>query len=133
MPPPETLSWTSVPRMRYAVEDMGPTAKNQSRVALVTGGAKRVGRAIVERLADAGFDIAFTYLSSKKEAASLVTAIKRKRRRAIAIAADLTQPIAAEQVARDFRREFSRLDVLVNSASLYEPSPLNKASAEQLA
>src|ERR1700704_4390622 len=122
MPPGETLSWTSVPRMRYAVEDMGPTAKNQPRVAMVTGGAKRVGRAIVERLADAGFDIAFTYLSSKKDAASLAAALKRKPRRAIAIFADLTQPITARQVAREFREEFNRLDVLVNSASLYELS-----------
>src|SRR4051812_36609504 len=71
IPPRETLSWTSVPRMRYAVEDMGRNGKNQTRVALVTGGAKRVGRAIVERLAEAGFDVAFTYRSSKKDAEAL--------------------------------------------------------------
>ena len=45
-------------------------------VALVTGGAKRVGRAIVERLARDGFDIAFTYLSSDSEAKGLVATLK---------------------------------------------------------
>ena len=63
---------------------------DQRRVALITGGAKRVGRAIVERLATAGFDIAFTYRSSGAEALELAARLSQGgQRRAIAIEADL--------------------------------------------
>src|SRR5205823_13570247 len=75
-----------------------PTA-TLAKVALVTGGAKRVGRAIALRLADAGFDGAFTYLTSHDEAQSLIAEIARKKRRPLAILADLTQPqLAADQI-----------------------------------
>ena len=49
-----------------------PQSQASRKVALVTGGAKRVGRAIVQRLAEAGFDIAFTYLTSRSEADEFV-------------------------------------------------------------
>lgn len=106
----------------------------QHRVALVTGGAKRVGRAIVERLAAAGFDVAFTYLTSEKEADELRRAIETTPgRRAVATRADLTQPEAARDAIRDaIEREFGQLDVLVNNASLYEPSGLAVTDLAQL-
>ena len=69
----------------------------EPKVALVTGGAKRVGRAIVERLAEAGFDIAFTYLSSASEANSLRAALERTGRRCVAVRADLTRPEEATE------------------------------------
>jgi pteridine reductase len=120
------------------VEDMpehtkGQTAASQQqRVALVTGAAKRVGRAIVERLAAAGFDIAFTYHSSDGEARELRKSLLGKGRRVLAIGADLIKADAASTVCERFREEFSRLDVLVNNASLYEPSPLDQADAGQM-
>jgi pteridine reductase len=90
----------------------------ETRVALVTGGAKRVGRAIVEKLALEGFRVAFTFNSSQTDAADLA-----RRLDARAIRADLTDPVAATRAIRD---EFpgQRLDVLVNNASLYEPARL---------
>jgi len=95
------------------------------RVALVTGGAKRVGRAIVERLAKAGFDVAFTYLSSEVEAAELRAKLESSGSAALAIKADLTHAQrGTDTIARAFAGRFDRLDVLVNSASLYEPAPL---------
>src|SRR5947199_5498174 len=92
------------------------TMASHRRVALVTGGAKRVGRAIVEKLASSGFDVALTYSTSEKEAADAVKAVQALGRRAIAIHADLAQPAAA---AEHIRREFetlgaTRLDALVN-------------------
>ena len=97
------------------------------KVALVTGGAKRVGRAIVERLATAGFTVAFTYLTSDRDADELCA-----RHKAEAIRADLTDPPAAvEQITRALTRFSNRLDVLVNSASLYEPGPLPSADLAQ--
>jgi pteridine reductase len=104
-----------------------------ARIALVTGGAKRVGRAIVGRLADAGFDIAFTYHSSAPEARELEATLLASGRRALAIRADLIKADAAPQVTAQFRQHFQRLDVLINNASLYEPSPLDQADPGQLA
>jgi pteridine reductase len=96
-----------------------------AKVALVTGGAKRVGRAIVQRLADEGFDVAFTYLTSESDAAAFEHDLKSASRRAMAIRADLTQPDTAPAAVFDaFKQEFDRLDVLVNSASLYVPGRL---------
>jgi pteridine reductase len=100
----------------------------QRRVALITGGAKRVGRAIVEKLAGAGFDVAFTYLSSEADAAQLRSTLEAGGANALAIKADLTHAQrAADSIAKAFAGRFDRLDVLVNSASLYEPSPLETA------
>ena len=99
----------------------------EQRVALVTGGAKRVGRAIVERLAKAGFDVAFTYLTSETDAADLRSRLEAGGSAALAIKADLTHAQrGADAIASAFAGRFGRLDVLVNSASLYEPAPLEE-------
>lgn len=98
----------------------------QRRVALVTGGAKRVGRAIVERLAALGCDVAFTYLSSETEAAQLRGDVEQAHGvTAIAIRADLSDPTtAAETIDHELRQRFGRLDILVNNASLWLPARL---------
>jgi pteridine reductase len=102
------------------------------RVALVTGGAKRVGRAIVEKLAAGGFDVAFTYLGSEAEAVDLRTQLESRGTNALAIKADLTHAQrAADTIAKSFAGRFDRLDVLVNNASLYEPAPLEKVDLAQ--
>jgi pteridine reductase len=87
------------------------------RVALVTGGAKRVGRSIVEKLAEAEFTVAFTYNSSAAAAKRLEKSIG-----GLAIQADFTDPTAAcEQIFKSFTKRFDALHVLVNSASIYKP------------
>ena len=102
-----------------------------NRVALITGGAKRVGRAVVERLAGAGFDIAFTYLGSEAEAKELAAGLEKMGRRCRTIRADLTEPQAAsELVVNTIIKEFGRLDVLFNNASIYEPTPLGSVDLE---
>lgn len=106
---------------------------NQARVALITGGAKRVGRAIVEKLAADGFDIAFTYRSSREEAEQLVAQLTASATRAVAISVDLTDALtASEKITAAIRSTFGRLDVLVNNASLYEPSDLQSTNLAQL-
>jgi pteridine reductase len=90
------------------------------RVALVTGGAKRVGRAIVETLAAEGFAVAFTYLNSQAEASELAGKVH-----GLAIQADLADPeSAADQVHREFSKFAGRIDVLINNASVYKPARL---------
>lgn len=97
----------------------------QAKVALVTGGARRVGRAIAERLAKAGYDVAITWHTSQREADDLITQLQSLGRQAIAIEADLTDPEpAVARVEGDIREHFGRLDVLVNNASLYHPATL---------
>ncbi len=99
---------------------MANGAAENRRVALVTGGAKRVGRAIVEKLAACGFAVAFTYFSSEREAEALAKAIDGHP-----VRADLTDPEAAsEQIRNSFTMFSDRLDVLVNSASAYLPGRL---------
>ena len=95
------------------------------RVALITGGAKRVGRAIAEHLAASGFDVAITYFRSESVAESL-------RRSGIhTIRADAFNPeSASETIGKEMRSRFGRLDVLVNNASAYLPARLNETTSE---
>src|SRR5437764_3095092 len=98
----------------------------ENRVALVTGGAKRVGRAIVEALAEAGFSVAFTYHTSDRQAEELWVKYK-----AHAIGVDLTHGEPAIEAIRDSFANFSnRLDVLVNSASIYQAGSLQETTPE---
>jgi pteridine reductase len=102
------------------------------KVALVTGGARRVGRAIVERLAGAGFDIAFTYNKSRSQAQDLADSLTAAGRRIAMIHADFTEPESAvAALAQSFRVQFDQLDVLVNNASVYEASSLHGATLDQ--
>ena len=98
---------------------MAPT----HRVALVTGGAQRVGRAIVETLSSRGFDVVFTYRSSKDAAAELENRSKREGYTVTAVEADLGKIEAFERPIRDAVDARGRLDLLVNCASIYEPDP----------
>ena len=92
----------------------------KSCIALVTGAARRVGRGIALHLAERGFDVAFTYRSSEREAVELRDQIVALGRRAIAIQADLTElPGAAESIAARMAGFSPTLDLLVNNASLY--------------
>ena len=111
-----------------------PTESIQPRrVALITGGARRIGRAIAHRLAAAGFDIAFTYLTSEAEAAELIAELQRAGHRALGIRADLMDPPAAvEAIGRQLLAWSDRLDVLIHSASVYEAGTLRTVSSGQL-
>ena len=105
-----------------------------NRVALVTGGAQRVGRAIVETLAKNGFDIIFTFRSSGDEATKLVKLLERESTRAIAVQIDLARVDDSIEDLRDAVKNFGRLDVLVNCASMYQPDPetTDQAFAEKI-
>jgi pteridine reductase len=108
-------------------------SSSQQRVALVTGAARRVGRAIALRLADEGFDIGFTFLHSGNDADQLIADVRGKGRRCFGIAVDLFDPeAAAKTVGEKFAGFSNRLDVLVNNASVYEPSALSQTDLTQM-
>ncbi len=105
--------------------------ENPRPVALVTGAARRVGRAIAIRLASDGFDVAFTYLNSEADAHRLSRDIEAKGRRSLAIRADLTAPTTnCTAVFQQFSAAFDRLDVLVNNASIYTPAGLAEVDTD---
>ena len=91
----------------------------QDRVALVTGGAVRVGRAIVEALAEAGCRVVVHYRHSAAEAASLVATLDEQGRPAVAVRADLAEPAAWGPLIDAAVKPWGRLDILVNNASLF--------------
>ncbi len=95
-----------------------------SPVALVTGGAVRVGRALSLGLADAGYDVVVHYHSSAAAARDVRARIEETGRRCVLAPGDLSDPGAAEEVAGVARDAFGRLDLLVNSAALFRESPL---------
>ncbi|HLV44541.1 MAG TPA: SDR family oxidoreductase [Aggregatilineales bacterium] len=91
----------------------------QDKVALVTGGARRVGRAIALGLARRGMDVLVHYNRSEADAAQTVESLRALGVRTSAVQADLGSPASIEQVFAALGREFGRLDVLVNSASTF--------------
>ena len=91
---------------------------SENRVALVTGGARGIGRSITVELAKSGIDVAFTYRSSGQLVESLVTELSAMGRKALAIEADATSTSSAQQVIETVVAEFKRLDILVNNAGI---------------
>jgi pteridine reductase len=98
-------------------------------VALVTGGAVRVGRALVEALAGAGHRMVVHYNSSAPAATALVAELRARGTEAVAIAADLSGDSSATRFATQAWSAFGRIDVLVNSASVFPPEPLLETDA----
>lgn len=88
-------------------------------VALVTGGARRVGRAIVLELARAGCDVAVHYRHSRSDAEALAAEVSTLGRRALLIAGDLSDPAFWPALTRMTVERFQRLDILVNNASSF--------------
>ncbi len=94
--------------------------------ALVTGAPKRIGAAIARELAQCGFDVAVHYRSSKAEALQVVEDCRAQGTEAFALAADLTTVEGCRSVVEQVRARWSRLDLLVNNASLFEPVPFEE-------
>jgi NAD(P)-dependent dehydrogenase (short-subunit alcohol dehydrogenase family) len=93
------------------------------RIALVTGGAHRVGRALALALAGAGADVVINYHTSADQARRTVADVEALGRRAIAVRADVSRADDVKHLVTATTHEFGRLDILVNSASLFERQP----------
>jgi len=95
-----------------------------ARVALVTGGAHRLGRAFSLALARAGLDVVVNFHSSEAEAECTVADIEAMGRRAFSYRADVSVEPDVVRLLAACESTYGRLDVLVNSASLFESAPL---------
>jgi NAD(P)-dependent dehydrogenase (short-subunit alcohol dehydrogenase family) len=100
------------------------------KVALVTGGAVRVGKAIALALADAGADIAFSYNASADAAAATAAEIATKGRRVVSHKVDQAQAGQVTALVEATVAQLGRLDVLVNSASFWRRTPWPEVDEE---
>ncbi len=89
------------------------------RVALITGGAKGIGRAIALDLADRGWSIAICYRTSEKEAKETVEAIAKKGTRGLQAKCDVSDSKAAGDLVKHVENEWGRIDALINCAGPY--------------
>jgi enoyl-[acyl-carrier protein] reductase III len=87
------------------------------KIALVTGAARGIGRAIARKLAVSGCDVAVTYYNSHDEAESLCAEFRGMGRRACAIQANVADSASVAEVFGEFGRHFDRLDILVSNAA----------------
>lgn len=99
----------------------------EGKVALVTGGSKGLGRAIVESFLKDGAKVAFTYKNSEKEANSLVELYSPD---ILAIKADASDYIAAFSAVSEVLKEFGQLDILVNNVGLAKDKPIWEITKE---
>jgi 3-oxoacyl-[acyl-carrier protein] reductase len=106
--------------------------KLEGKIALVTGGSRGIGAAIAKRLAADGANVAITYTKGADAAASVVKAIERAGRKAIAIQADATDAGAVEAAVEKTVATFGRLDVLVNNAGTAIPKRFEETTLEEL-
>jgi pteridine reductase len=103
-----------------------------AKVALVTGGARRIGKCIVEVLHARGFDVLVHCHDSVKEAERLTLRLNQTRPgSAVWFSADLTSAEGVASLADWVLESSASLDLLVNNASLYFPTPVDEARWEQ--
>jgi 3-oxoacyl-[acyl-carrier protein] reductase/pteridine reductase len=99
--------------------------------ALVTGGARRIGRAIALALAGAGADVAITYRKSHTDASKTLEEIKSLGCRALAVECDVRVEESVRGAVSAVIAEFGRLDVVVNNAAVFETAALDVMSLDQ--
>src|SRR5436190_1934904 len=97
----------------------------KNKRALITGGSRGIGAAIVKRLASEGADVAFTYSSSPDKANEVAKAAQTLGVRSIAIQADSADADAVVAAVERTVKELGGLDILVNSAGVLAMAPID--------
>ncbi len=105
----------------------------QDRIVVVTGAARRVGRAIALHLAEHGCHIVAHYRQSAAEAEKLAAAVREMGRRCSLVAGDLADPATPAQVIGHAVREHGRIDALINNAAAFPTSTLDTLTADGFA
>ncbi len=103
----------------------------QGKIALVTGAAKRIGRAIALALAEAGASVAITFRDSEAEARQTVADIEKLGVQAAAFRAELRDPAQIRAAVDAAVARFPRLDILVNNAGRFETAALENITLQQ--
>lgn len=105
---------------------------SQQPVALVTGGAVRVGKAVVEALAEKGYAVAIHANSSTDKAERLAAQLNEQGATTLVIQANLRDEVASRAMIDQAFDHFGRIDVMVNSAAIYSPKPLEEVTGEDV-
>jgi 3-oxoacyl-[acyl-carrier protein] reductase len=100
------------------------------RVALMTGGARGIGRAAALDLAAQGWAVAFCWRTSRSDAESLAEAVERAGTRALSVQCDVSDPEACAELVRRTHAELGRIDALLNCAGPYRRVPLLEETLE---
>lgn len=109
-----------------------PTVKLDGRVALITGGAHRIGAALARCLHGAGMNLVLHYRRSHETAHELQQDLERHRPASVhLVSADLRDTAALAALVAQAHDRWGRLDALINNASTFYPTPLGHVTAEQ--
>jgi len=100
------------------------------RVALITGGARGIARAVALDLATQGWSVAICYRTSSKEADETKAQIEENGGRGLAEQCDVSDPVAAEGIVRQVEQKWGRIDALINGAGPYQRKNLLEVSIE---
>lgn len=103
----------------------------EGKVAIVTGGSRGIGKAIVDAFAAEGATVAFTYLSSRERAEGIAAEWKAKGRNVIACYSDASSYVHAESLVPSIQEQFGRIDILVNNAGITNDTLLLRMDEEQ--
>jgi len=100
------------------------------KVALITGGARGIGRAIALDLAERGWAVAVCYRKSAEQGAEIIENAQKKGAKGLAIQCDVSDAKAAQEMVRQVEREWGRIDALINCAGPYHRVNLLEESLE---
>ena len=100
------------------------------KIALVTGGSRGIGRAIVLRLAAQGADVAFSYRGNQGAAEATAAEVEATGRRALAVQADAKEIEGAEALVKAVIEAFGKVDILVNNAGITRDDLIMRMSAD---
>lgn len=103
----------------------------RGKTALITGAARRLGRASALALAEAGADVAITFRNSARDARETVVDLCGLGVRAFALQCDVTDEASVRAMMKEAGRELGRIDILVNNAANYETAEFEKLTVRQ--
>src|SRR5260370_691239 len=103
----------------------------EGQVALVTGAGRRIGRSVALRLAAEGARIAVHYRNSRSEGEAVAAEIVRGGGEAVSMRAELTRVAEIDGLFEQVEQRFGRLDILVNNAAIFSPTPLGHTQEAQ--
>lgn len=102
----------------------------EGKIALVTGSAKRVGRAIALALAERGAELVIHYRDSEREAQELLALLKRAGGKPVAVRGDVSVAADVDRIVETAMQAFGRIEILVNNAAIFSRTPFENLTEE---
>lgn len=103
----------------------------QGKVAIVTGSSRGIGRSVAEKLAEEGALVVVNYANSPQQAEEVVAGIHSRGGTAAAIQADISKPAQIEQLYKEAKALYGKIDIVVNNAGIMINSIIGEATEEQ--